>query len=153
MQTHENGKPVKYAVSIVLRDSSRPGQFLSVQRPERAEDPIGGMWGLPAVTMKDGEMPTDAAKRVGTEKLATQLEPVKWLGVKRGERDDHVLYLMDFEAELTGNEPDVANATTESTRYADSTWTDDLDLLKPIAGHGSVCTQIFLAVNGESWEE
>ncbi|MEX0930193.1 MAG: NUDIX hydrolase, partial [Candidatus Paceibacterota bacterium] len=136
----ENNKPVKYAVSVVVRHPDKPGQFLSVKRPDNPQDPIGGMWGLPAVTMNEGEIPEDAARRVGPDKLGTEIKPTKWLGVKRGEREDHVLYLMDFEAELAGegDEPDVSKAQTDSTVYAESRWTDDLDSLKPIAKHGSV---------------
>jgi len=139
MQPTEYGKPVEYAVAVVLGKSEEPKQFLSVRRPETkpdgTPDPIGGMWELPVVTMYDGELPDSAATRVGPEKLGTKIVTHRWLGVRRGERDDHVLYLMDFEADLLGDEPDVSKATTDSTVYAESKWTDDLSSLKESARH------------------
>jgi 8-oxo-dGTP diphosphatase len=136
-------KPVKCAIAAVLRKKGNPLLFLAVKRPP-TDDLLPNLWGLPAVSLQPGELPEAALRRLGREKLNTNLEPVRFIGIKAQEREDYQLILMDLEAELAGPEPSVQHATSEGTRYVDQVWTDNPDLLRPAAQRGSVCCQLFL---------
>ena len=56
-------KPTKYVVAVILKNKDNPDDFLVVKRPDDDPD-LGGHWGFPAATMKDGELPEEAAKRI-----------------------------------------------------------------------------------------
>lgn len=135
--------PVKCSVAAVVRNPANPREFLAVQRPPD-DDRLPNVWGLPAVSLRPGELPEEGLRRIGAEKLGTRLEPARFVGIKAADRGDHQLILMDIEARLAGDPPSVARATTASTRYVDQRWTEDLSLLRPAARMGSVCSQVLL---------
>lgn len=135
-------KPVRCSVAIALRHPE-DGTFLLVRRPPD-DDRLPNIWGLPAVTLKAGELPEEAVRRVGREKLACEIEPTRFVGIRSADRGEYELILMDVEARLIGGEPDVHRAQTQATRYVDQQWTDQLELLVPGAERGSVCSQILL---------
>jgi len=41
------------------------GEFLIVRRPDDPDDPLAGVWGLPAITLLDGEDERAAVARAG----------------------------------------------------------------------------------------
>jgi len=135
-------KPVRCSVAAVVR---RPedGAFLAVRRPPD-DDRLPDIWGFPAVTLAAGEMPEAGIRRVGKDKLAADIEPVRLIGVATADRGDYQLVLLDFEARLLGGEPNVRTAPGPGTRYVDQQWTDRLRLLDEGAARGSLCCQIFL---------
>lgn len=124
---------------------------MAVKRPAD-DDNLPNVWGLPAVSVKDGELPEDAVRRVGIEKLATEIKPVSYIGVMRADRGDYELILMDIKAELVGKEPSVHDAATAGTKYTDQQWTSDYSLFKEAATKGSLCSRVFLASEGLSWD-
>lgn len=135
-------KPIKFSVAALVRRPGEPG-FLAVRRPPD-DDRLPDVWGLPAVSLAEGELPEAAVRRIGVEKLAAAVEPRRSLGVKVADRGTYTLVLMDVEADLVSGEPDVAEATSSATRYVDQCWTDDLGILRQAAAKGSLCAQIVL---------
>lgn len=136
-------KTTRYAVAAVVRPTDDPHQFLAVKRPP-TDDELPNVWGLPAVTLEPGELPEDGLRRVGKTKLATEIEPVRFVGARVAERDTYELILMDIEAHLTGPSPSVHEAHPEGTKYVDQQWTEDLRLLREAAQQGSLCSQVLL---------
>ncbi len=132
-----------YAVAAVVRRSDDPQQFLAVKRPP-TDDELPNVWGLPAVTLEPGELPEQGIRRVGTTKLATEIEPVRFVGARAADRKTHKLILMDIEAHLLGDSPSVGDAHPDGTKYVDQRWTKDLTLLRTAAQQGSLCSQVLL---------
>ena len=64
-------KPAKHSVAVVVRAGG--GRFLAVRRPDDPEDPLAGLWGLPAITLRDGEDEQAAVVRAGRAKLGVEL--------------------------------------------------------------------------------
>ena len=89
--------PVKCSVAVVLRCAARPGEFLAVRRPPD-DDRLPDVWGLPAVTLRTGELPEAAVRRLGREKLGADIQASRFVGVRAADRQDHLLILMDLEA-------------------------------------------------------
>lgn len=148
-------KPVKYVVAVVLKNSKNPDEFLVVKRPDDDPD-LGGHWGFPAATMKPGELPEEAAKRVCKEKLNCDAEATRFLGIMFQKRNSYDIFLMDVDMLIAeGQQPDVHAASTENTAYVDQKWsTDPMDLM-PSAKGGSCCSSIFLTdrnlLDREEW--
>lgn len=135
-------KPIKFAIAVLLKNPSDNNKFLAVKRPP--EDRLANVWGLPAASVKENELPEDAVRRVGTEKLCTKIEPTAFIGIKYDDRGDYNLILADIEARLVGEEPNVANSKSLSTRYIGQQWTNDYTKLIEAASKGSLCSQIVL---------
>ena len=79
-------KPIKRSVAVVVREA---GAYLMVRRPDDPEDPLAGVWGLPAVTLIDGEDERAAVVRAGQVKLGVELAVGARLGggaVRAGHR-------------------------------------------------------------------
>lgn len=143
-------KPKKFSIAVVILNPDNPSEFLAVKRPPD-DDSLPNVWGLPAFTVKNGELPEEVVKKIGFEKLATDIEAVSFIGIDSIERDTYVLILMDVQAKLKGPQPSVGKATTSATKYVDQQWTDNYDILKEAASKGSLCTRIFLESKGISW--
>ncbi len=141
-------KTVKYVVAVVLKNKSNREEFLVVKRPDDDPD-LGGHWGFPAVSMKPGELPEEAAKRVCREKLNCEAETTRFLGLMFQKRNDYDIFLMDVDMVLAnGHEPSVHGASTENTAYVDQKWSKDpMDLMGSAKG-GSCCSSIFLTDRG-----
>lgn len=133
----------RYAVAAVVRRPKDSQQFLAVKRPP-TDDELPSVWGLPAVTLEPGELPEQGIRRVGTTKLTTDIEPVRFVGARAAKRDTHELILMDIEARLLGSPPSVIDAHPDGTKYIDQRWTKNLTLLRKAAREGSLCSQILL---------
>ena len=74
-----NMKQNKEAVSLVITDDSN--NFLAVKRADDPTDELAGVWGFPAVILKDGESHQQGTLRVGHQKLGVDIK----LGEKIGE--------------------------------------------------------------------
>jgi 8-oxo-dGTP pyrophosphatase MutT (NUDIX family) len=137
-------KPMKYAVAIIARKDKHPDELLVVKRP--ADDPdLGGEWGLPATSLKDDELPEEAARRICREKLGCDGQPVRFLGAMFQKRNAYDLYFIDIEVQIVGkHSPDVSKATPKGTTYVAQQWTTDPRILLPSALHGSCCSTLFL---------
>lgn len=141
-------KQTDYVVAVVLKNSQNPDEFLVVRRPEDDPD-LRGEWGLPATTLRPGELPEQAALRVCKEKLNCSADATRFLGIMFQKRNSYDLFLMDIEMVLTGEQqPDVHGATTKTTAYIEQKWsTNPMDLMDS-AKHGSCCSSIFMTDRG-----
>lgn len=139
-------KPVKRSVAAVI--SGADGTFLIVRRPDDAEDPLSGVWGFPAVTLRDGEDEAAAVIRAGRVKLGVDLAVGRKLGAKTADRGGYLLQLTDYEATITAGWPSVPQRDASMTQYAEWRFTDDPGMLGEAAGRGSLCAQIFLEQAG-----
>jgi len=145
-------KPTKFTIAVVLINPENSSEILAVKRPAD-DDSLPNVWGLPAVIVKEGELPEDAVKRLGFEKLATEIEPMSYVGIKRAERDTHELILMDIQAKLKGKQPSVKDGITTGTKYVDQRWTRDYSIFTEAANNGSLCSRILLESKGLTWGE
>lgn len=142
--------PTKFSIAVVVINPNNPTEVLAVKRPP-TDDGLPNVWGLPAITPKDGELPEDAVKRLGIEKLATEIKAISYIGIKYTERNTYNLILMDIQVDLVGKEPSVQEATTTGTKYVDQQWTSNYSIFKEAASKGSLCSRIFLESKGIAW--
>ena len=136
-------KPVKRSVAVVVRGPV-PGEFLIVRRPEDAEDPLAGLWGLPAITLLDGEAEAAAVRRAGRVKLGVELAVGARIGERSADRGGHVLRLADYEAVIVAGVPAVPQPGQSMTQYTACRFTGDAASLREAAARGSLCAQVFL---------
>lgn len=136
-------KPTIFAIAVVIQNPVNPLEVLAVKRPP-TDAALSNVWGLPAIIVENGELPEDAVRRLGIEKLSTDIEPASYVGIARSEKEEHELILMEIEAKLKGPAPSVESATTTGTKYVDQQWTSDYSIFKDAASKGSLCTKIFL---------
>jgi hypothetical protein len=139
----------KESVAVVIRNAD--GEFLVTQRPDDPADPLAGMWGLPAVTRRDGETGRAAAHRIGPLKLGVTLSVGAKIGERTADRGDHVLRLADYEASIVEGAPAVPQPGGAVTQYVAFRFTGDPAVLLEAARRGSVCAQIFLDASGRGW--
>jgi uncharacterized protein len=150
-------KPVKRSVAVVVRRSQDPadggtpadGEFLIVRRPDDPGDPLAGVWGLPAVTLRDGEDERAAVVRAGRVKLGVELAAGARIGEKTADRDGYVLRLADYEATILDGVPAVPQPDESMTQYTACRYTADLGTLAEAAARGSLCAQLFLEDNSD----
>lgn len=141
-------KRIDYVVAVVLSNKDNPDEFLVVHRPADDPDHRNG-WGLPATTLKVGELPEAAALRACREKLGCEATPKRLLGIMFQRRNSYDIFLMDVEMELAnGTVPDVHKANTDGTAYDEQKWTSDPMDLMASARKGSCCSSIFLTDRG-----
>jgi len=139
---------IKRSVAVVVR-GPKAGTFLMVKRPDDPGDPLSGVWGLPAVTLADGEDERAAAVRVGRDKLGVELAPGDRLGQASADRGDHLLVLADYEATIVGGAPSVPQSDPSVTQYVEWRYAADPAVLAEAAARGSLCAQIFLRDNSK----
>jgi regulator of RNase E activity RraA len=135
-------KPAKNSVAVVVRGEG--GAFLIVRRPGDPEDPLAGAWGLPAITLGDGEDERAAVVRAGLVKLGVRLAVGRKLGEKTADRGAYLLRLADYEATITGGTPSVPQKDTSLTQYEECVFARDPRVLDDAAARGSLCAQVFL---------
>lgn len=136
-------KPAKRSVAVVVRGAD--GTFLVVRRPDDPADPLAGLWGLPAVTLRDGEDERAAAFRAGRVKLGVDLAVGARIGEKTADRGGYVLHLADYEAAVAAGTPSVPQPDASMTQYTECRFTADRGTLAEAAARGSVCAQVFLS--------
>jgi hypothetical protein len=139
---------IKRSVAVVVR-GPEAGTFLVVKRPDDPGDPLAGVWGLPAVTLADGEDERAAAVRVGRDKLGVELEPGLRLGEASADRGDYLLVLADYEAAIAGGTPSVPQPDASVTQYVEWRYAADPAVLAEAADRGSLCARIFLEDNSK----
>lgn len=144
-------KPTKFAVAVALTNPDNNEEILVVERPPN-DDSLPNIWGLPAASLKTNELPEEIVKRVGRAKLGTEILPESMIGIKRFDRGEYEIILMDIRAKLIGPQPDVKRANADSTIYVNQKWTSDFSILIPGAKQGSLCDRIFLESQGIKWE-
>lgn len=137
---------VKHSVALVIRGDD--SALLVVRRPCDPADPLAGMWGLPAITLAEGEDERAAVVRAGQVKLGVQVRPGRKLGGKTARRDGYLLHLSDYEAAIVGGTPSVPQPGRSMTQYTGLRFTHDPGVLGEAAGQGSLCAQIFLEAIG-----
>ncbi|HVT68000.1 MAG TPA: NUDIX hydrolase [Trebonia sp.] len=142
---------VKHSVAVVVR--GEPGAFLVVKRPEDPDDPLAGVWGLPAITLRDGETERDAVIRAGRVKLGAELAVGDRIGEQTSDRGSYVLTLADYEATVIGGtvtvpQPAVPSADGPMTQYTEAAFVTDPAVLADAARKGSLCARIFLEAAG-----
>jgi len=150
-------KPVKHSVAVVVRrrgDLAVAGQpgggaFLVVRRPADPADPLAGLWGLPAVSLRDGEDEAAAVLRAGRVKLGVELTAGPRIGEKMADRGGYRLRLADYEAVLAAGIPAVPQPDASLTQYTACRFTTDLADLAEAAARGSLCAQLFLEDNSK----
>ena len=140
---------IRNAVAIVISDED--GAFLSVRRP--ADDPhLGDVWGLPAVNVREGELPEEAAVRAGLEKLGVVVRVGRRIGCETVPRPSFVIHLTEFEVDVVRGAPHVPQADPTITQYVTARFTHDVSTLVAAARRGSACCRIFLRDRGVSWQ-
>jgi 8-oxo-dGTP diphosphatase len=135
-------KPLKRSVAVVI---GRPGgAFLIVRRPDDPDDPLAGAWGLPAVTLLDGEDERAAVVRAGRVKLGVELAAGPRIGEKTADRGGYRLRLADYAATIVTGVPTVPQPDDSMTQYTACRYTSDAGTLAGAAARGSLCAQVFL---------
>jgi len=135
-------KPLKRSVAVLV---GRPdGAFLVVRRPDDPDDPLAGAWGLPAVTLLDGEDEASAVVRAGRVKLGVELAATRRIGEKTADRGAYVLRLADYGATVVSGVPAVPQPDGSMTQYTACRYTSDPRVLAEAAARGSLCAQVFL---------
>jgi hypothetical protein len=140
-------KRVKRSVAVVVRGSV-PAEFLIVRRPEDPDDPLAGLWGLPAITLLDGEDEVAAVGRAGQVKLGVELAVGARIGERSADRGGYVLRLADYEAVIIAGVPAVPQPDGSMTQYTACRFTTDPASLQEAAARGSLCVQVFLDARG-----
>jgi len=144
-------KPVKRSVAVVVRRPGEPadGAFLVVRRPDDPDDPLAGLWGLPAITLLDGEDEPAAVARAGRVKLGVELAVGARIGEKTADRGGYLLRLADYWATIVSGAPAVPQADASLTQYTAARFTADPGALAGAAARGSLCAQVFLEDNSK----
>ena len=143
---------VRHAVSAAIRRDD--GLVLAVRRPDEpppeADLPLAegeelpGVWGLPAVTLRDGESPEEGVRRIGREKLGVELTPLRPLAEGEQSRAGYTLRMTVYEASLAG-EPRLPprDVNTGVTLYDALDWLP-ASAFREAADRGSLCCALFL---------
>ena len=90
--------PVKKSIAVLVRNKDR---ILSTRRSDN-DDELPGMWGLPAGSYRGSESLEDLVGRIGREKLAVILKPVRMLAQGKQKRERYILEMELWEAEMSG---------------------------------------------------
>ena len=141
---------IRRAVAAAVRGEN--GLVLAVRRPDEPGEELPGVWGLPAVTLREGESPEDGVRRLGREKLGVDLTPLASLAEGEQRRPsrqvgkDYTLHMTVYEASMTG-QPHLPPRTGDNTAtlYEAIDWLEP-SALQPAAEAGSLCCELFLGL-------
>ena len=126
-------------------------KILLVQRPEDDQE-FPGIWGLPAVSLGLGETPGEAARRIGPQKLGTEVRLGYRVASGKQKRPEYTLEMSLYEATLDRLPPTLPVKPSFGTRvtlYTGWRWGVPQDLRVP-ALRGSLCSQLLLDWLGAS---
>jgi ADP-ribose pyrophosphatase YjhB (NUDIX family) len=115
--------PTKHSVAVMI---FRGDQVLAIRRPDD-DDELPGIWGLPAGTCRGTESVDEAIRRIGRDKLAVVLHPVRRLLTGTQDRPAYKLLMELWETTMDG-----------TPAHPQWQWAG-LDLLEPGAAKGSLC--------------
>ena len=133
---------VRRAVAAVVRRDD--GLVLAVRRPDEPGEELPGLWGLPGVTLHEEESAEDGVRRIGREKLAVELTPLRALAEGEQRRDSYALHMTVYEASMAG-EPQLPRRTAETagTLYEALDWLP-AESFREAAHAGSLCCRLLL---------
>ena len=145
---------MRRSVSVAIRSVQADGaeRVVAVLRPKSPDDPLGGLWGLPAATARDGESEDAAALRILKDKLGLQLSSEGLTRINNGQRDDGAdsqsmtVYAMLWaeNSSLPISLPERSGGSVETvTLYEDWRWAAPEEL-REAATRGSLCTHLYL---------
>ena len=136
--------PTRHAVAAALRRVD--GLVLAVRRPDEPGEELPNIWGLPAVTLVEGETADEGIRRLGMQKLGIELTPLRQLAEGEQQREHYVLHMTVYEASA-GGEPTLPPRTAEAevTLYEDADWLP-IEAFDEAAERGSLCCKLFLDV-------
>ena len=143
----------KESVAIaILRAAAMPKRVLSVLRPQHPDDPLGGLWGLPAATLRPGETIEDTLTRAMRKVGLHWDSNVAVFASGSQDREDHVLNMTLYAVDWSGREPSVGGnvdkvISESETQYDAWKWAAP-DELHEAAGRGSLCARLFLGASG-----
>ena len=145
----EPAAAVRRAVAAVVRRDD--GLVLAMRRPDEPGEELPGVWGLPAVTLREGESPEEGVRRLGREKLGVALTPLRALADGEQRRDGYTLRMTLYEASLTG-EPSASggprrDAGAAATLYDALDWLPDASFAEA-AARGSLCCSLLAEAAG-----
>ena len=95
---------VKRSVAVLIRN----GDLILSTRRADDDDELPGVWGLPAGSYRDSENLRDLVFRIGRDKLAVVLRPLRKLSEGSQQRPDYLLQMELWEAHMTGTPHHVA---------------------------------------------
>lgn len=144
-------QPNKEAVSLII--TNEKGEFLAVKRADDPSDDLAGVWGFPAVSLKEGENHAEAALRVGEQKLGVKIELGEKVGASTHDRKTYILKLTDYKAKIVEGTPVAPQSDLSVSQYAECKYTNDPTILFEAARKGSQCTQLYLESVGVDWRE
>ena len=145
---------MKRSVSVAIRSVQAYGaeRVVAVLRPMAPDDPLGGLWGLPAATARDGESEDEAVSRVLRDKLGLQVPAGGLTRINEGQRDDGAnSQSMTVYGMLWGENSPLSislparpvDSGKPVTLYEDWRWVATEDL-QEAARRGSLCTRLYL---------
>lgn len=130
------------AAAIFSKDNSK---VLAIKRPDDPNDSLAGLWGLPAIRVLKNEEEIIAARKIGPEKLGTEIEPLERLGELQGQRALGILTLGLWKCDMAGI-PDFTKrliTNPNATKYITWAWKNPKELVVS-AERGSLCSSILL---------
>ncbi|MCH8900969.1 MAG: NUDIX hydrolase [Chloroflexi bacterium] len=136
-------REVRRAVAAAVRRDD--GLVLAVLRPDDPGEELPGVWGLPAVTLRDGESPEDGVRRLGREKLGVELTPLRSTAEGEQRREGYTLRMMVYEASMAGAPSLPPRSASGGTRYVAIDWLPAASF-REAAEAGSLCCRLFLAL-------
>ncbi len=136
---------LRRAVAAVVRRND--GLVLAVRRPDEPGEELPGLWGLPAVTLHEEESVEEGVRRIGREKLAVELTPLRALAEGDQQRAGYALHMTVYEASMAGEPsalggPSRAPAAT-GTQYDAVDWLP-AESFREAADAGSLCCRLLL---------
>jgi ADP-ribose pyrophosphatase YjhB (NUDIX family) len=132
---------IRFAVAAaVTRDD---GLVLAVRRPDAPGEELPGIWGLPAVTLTEGESPEDGVRRIGRQKLGCELSPLQVLANGEQHREGYTLRMTVYDASMSSEPQLVRDGDGSQTLYDAIDWLPPEDF-REAAARGSLCCALFL---------
>lgn len=119
----------KYAVSVFIKNPKNDRQFLAVKRPS-TDEIFPNKWCLPTVTLRENELPENAVRRAGLEKINTLLEPLKVTDISDTCHKNCEATIITFETKIVKGKPSISRARTKTTKYTDQKWTERYSLIQ-----------------------
>lgn len=141
-------KPTKNTIAYVIYNKDRTRVF-AVLRPKDDEN-LPNVWGLPAGSLRKGETFEAAVFRSGQEKLGVTLKIIRQLNEGEIERENHILHMKEYEAEIASGQPVVPQPVADVTQYQKWEWAKP-EKLREAAQKGSLCSRLFLSLINEKW--